>query len=164
MALRKCEECSKEISTDAKTCPNCGANQPKKTSLVTWAIALFFGVVLFNMVSRSGDSAPSKDQAPPSKDIARNEATGACMEFIKKGLHDPNSAEFPHSDEASVLLKENRAFVIRSVRSKNAFGALRLSEFACFMEKRDSIIYPALVTEKGSNGEQMQKLRKDWGL
>jgi len=26
VALKKCKECGKEISTEAKTCPNCGAN------------------------------------------------------------------------------------------------------------------------------------------
>lgn len=164
MALKKCEECSKEISTDASECPNCGAKQAKKTSALSWIVALFFGAVLFNMISRSGNTVTSSNQAPLSNDVTRREATGACMEFVKKILHDPDSAKFPHSDEAAVFLKENRAFVIRSVRSKNAFGTVRLSEFACFLEKNNGQIYATLVAEKGNKSAEVQKLREDWGL
>lgn len=31
MALVNCKECGKEVSTEAKSCPNCGASQPKKS-------------------------------------------------------------------------------------------------------------------------------------
>lgn len=46
MALVKCKECGGKVSTKAKTCPNCGAKLPKKTSIVTWAVLMLivFGV------------------------------------------------------------------------------------------------------------------------
>ena len=55
MALIKCEECGKEVSTKAKTCPHCGA--PVKTNkgintmkIVKWITIVFvilLGVVLY---------------------------------------------------------------------------------------------------------------------
>lgn len=30
MAMKKCKECGKEISKDAKVCPNCGKKQGSK--------------------------------------------------------------------------------------------------------------------------------------
>ncbi|MCG3744583.1 hypothetical protein ACXHPE_17315 [Vibrio cincinnatiensis] len=46
MALVKCKECGEKVSTKAKSCPNCGAKPPKKTSIVTWAVLvlILFGV------------------------------------------------------------------------------------------------------------------------
>ena len=51
MALIKCNECGKEISDKAKTCPNCGAqiqlNELKQE--VSWksAIGIIGGIILF---------------------------------------------------------------------------------------------------------------------
>lgn len=86
------------------------------------------------------------------------------MHFIKKILHDPDSAKFEHSDEADVLIKGNRAMVIRSVRAKNAYGALRLTEFMCLMEINNGVITPALVTQKGENSAKAKAIIKKWGL
>jgi hypothetical protein len=51
MALIVCKDCSKEFSTDAKRCPNCGARKPKKKSYLKWLIYLvliyFIGLVVF---------------------------------------------------------------------------------------------------------------------
>lgn len=86
------------------------------------------------------------------------------MLFIKKLLHDPGSAQFGHSSEASVLLKGNRAMVIRSVRAKNAFGALVLTEFMCLMELNNGIITPVFVSPKGENAEQARAILKKWKM
>ena len=46
MALVKCKECGEKVSTKAKSCQNCGAKPPKKTSIVTWVVLalILFGV------------------------------------------------------------------------------------------------------------------------
>ncbi len=64
MALKACPECGKEISTDAKTCPNCGAKQPRKVGILGWIAAAFVGVVAYNMVT--GDDSASTVPAAPS--------------------------------------------------------------------------------------------------
>ena len=99
-----------------------------------------------------------------AEDITRQSASGGCMLFIKQLLHDPGSAEFGHSKDAHVLLKGNRAVVIRSVRATNGFGAKRLEEFMCFIENRDGVITPILVVQKGEKVAQANALYKKWGM
>ena len=99
-----------------------------------------------------------------AEDITRQSASGGCMLFIKQLLHDPGSAEFGHSQEATVLLKGNRAVVIRSVRATNGFGAKRLEEFMCFIENRNGIITPILFVPKGEKVAQANALYKKWNM
>jgi len=68
MALVACKECSHEISTTAKACPQCGA-KPKRTKWWLWA-PLGFVALLFVWGAITGP----KDTA----ELARME-TEACM-------------------------------------------------------------------------------------
>ena len=47
MALKKCKECGKEISTDAGKCPNCGKPQTKSS---TWGCLIIIGIFFFAAV------------------------------------------------------------------------------------------------------------------
>lgn len=99
-----------------------------------------------------------------AENMERDAATGACMLFIKKVLHDPDSATFEHSSEAQVLLKGNRALVIRSVRANNAFGAKRLTEFICLLEVNNGGITAAFIAPHGQDTARAQAIVKKWGL
>jgi len=68
MALTKCKECGKEISTEAISCPSCGAPQKspvtieatgKKWKKLTLAsvMALLVGIFLIFMAAGSGSSS-----------------------------------------------------------------------------------------------------------
>ena len=46
MALIKCKECDKEISSDVKTCPNCGKKQTKEIGYLT-SIIIIIGFFAF---------------------------------------------------------------------------------------------------------------------
>jgi hypothetical protein len=46
MALVKCSECSNDISTDAKKCPQCGANNKEYKSIIGGIFKLFFFLIL----------------------------------------------------------------------------------------------------------------------
>lgn len=46
MALKKCKECGKDVSTKALACPNCG--NPIKNK--TYAISCSFAVIIFLVV------------------------------------------------------------------------------------------------------------------
>ena len=52
MALQKCHECGKDVSSEAKSCPNCGAIVktleilPKKTNKPSGGL-IFIGIVIF---------------------------------------------------------------------------------------------------------------------
>lgn len=54
MALVKCKECGEQVSTSARSCPNCGANPPKRTSAFPW-----LGLILFFLIGYSAIKSPS---------------------------------------------------------------------------------------------------------
>lgn len=60
MSLRKCKECSKEISSTATSCPQCGAQQPKRTTAFTWIVGGIF--TLF--VARCAFMEPTQTATP----------------------------------------------------------------------------------------------------
>ena len=45
MALAKCRECGREISTDAESCPNCGVTNPANRR-TTWGLAFVQAVAI----------------------------------------------------------------------------------------------------------------------
>jgi len=59
MALQKCRECGHDVSTSAKTCPNCGAPPVKKTSTLTVVLLIlvfvFVGLPLLGHIRRSAE-------------------------------------------------------------------------------------------------------------
>jgi hypothetical protein len=52
VALKKCNECSREISTSAITCPGCGAYLHRKT--VRLVLLVFFGPIIALFVGLLG--------------------------------------------------------------------------------------------------------------
>lgn len=45
MALKKCKECGKEVSSKAKKCPNCGNKSPPENKALNFFIGL--GIIIF---------------------------------------------------------------------------------------------------------------------
>lgn len=56
MALKNCKECNHQISTGAKTCPGCGAVNPKGMSLLLKVSLIFFGLCFFMLILTSRES------------------------------------------------------------------------------------------------------------
>lgn len=46
MALIKCKECGNEISSEAKTCPQCGVTPKTPTNMITAIGSVIFGVLV----------------------------------------------------------------------------------------------------------------------
>lgn len=69
MALIKCPECSREISSEAKSCPGCGVKQKRKTSIVTWIALILLAAYLYHLVEpkKSGYAIPQQAVAGESK-------------------------------------------------------------------------------------------------
>lgn len=75
MALTKCRECGKEISTEAASCPHCGAPKPaiKKPSDPSAAmgclgIIVILGAIAFGVHSCTSDSGAPKGGASAAAD------------------------------------------------------------------------------------------------
>lgn len=129
MALLKCRECGREISSGARSCPNCGA-KPKSQVVTGCAggLALFFFIVVIAAFF-GGDQEST---------VTDNEAASImCGEFIKKRLRDPESAEFisePISVPA-VRNPEGSYYSLLTVRAANGFGGKSVEAFSCSVMK-----------------------------
>jgi hypothetical protein len=68
MALIKCRECGKEVSTEADKCPNCGARPKRKLGCLATGGLIFLGLVVlsgvFREVNRDSPRNSSSSQRP----------------------------------------------------------------------------------------------------
>lgn len=64
MAMINCAECSAQISSKAKTCPQCGAAPEQKTKRSTWLIVGFLAVVVISFAGKESPSQPVANSAP----------------------------------------------------------------------------------------------------
>lgn len=68
MAIKKCRECGKNVSTGAKACPGCGAKKPTKPkSRALGLLAVFIGVLVLAWMSGAPESAST---SPSSRESA----------------------------------------------------------------------------------------------
>jgi RNA polymerase subunit RPABC4/transcription elongation factor Spt4 len=176
MALIKCKECGKQISSEAESCPNCGRKRPKSTSGLAWAVLILLVIGVWSAISASNkndehQAAQAQAQAAklaamtPEQRVAQikhdadmaamkaevDEAVNAryaCQEFVKKSLNDPDAAQF---DAASGYLTKRQApgqyRVEVTVRAKNGFNALRHIAVNCVTQKSGENWLPVLVKE-----------------
>ncbi|MDE4924340.1 hypothetical protein PQH03_06835 [Ralstonia insidiosa] len=96
---------------------------------------IFVPVFLYGIVKSAG--SPPAESEPLSP---RAGAAVACQEFVKRGLNDPGSADFPTIEETSVSTDKkdpNRFYVTFNGRAKNGFGALTLHTFHCTVSQND---------------------------
>ncbi len=104
MAMKKCKECNKEISSKAPQCPQCGAPQKRRIGLSTWLLII---VVLFMALSvpigqdlieaakkrkaeREGTIAPTSQQSPKfysEKDIFWDKETAPYKDVVIRGVN-----------------------------------------------------------------------------
>ncbi len=47
MALKECKDCGKEVSTNAKTCPHCGAPARASSVLIVLVKAILIVIILW---------------------------------------------------------------------------------------------------------------------
>ena len=92
MALKKCKECGKEISSKAPNCPNCGAPVKKQKSRVgclgTIVIA-FVGLMIIGYIIQSCEDSSKKREARKQAAIAEQKAKEVVdrkAELAKKNL------------------------------------------------------------------------------
>ena len=91
MALIKCHECSSEISTEAESCPKCGARvrKEKKTNWLVVVPVMFVVIfILFAMVS-GGDRNPEYAQKEHDK-----AAINLCWEEYGKKSREEGEKRF----------------------------------------------------------------------
>jgi hypothetical protein len=81
VALTKCKECKKEVSTQAKTCPHCGVKNPgvsKKDMLIGLGAIALITVIGFTACS-SEDEVAEKPAGPTAEEIATKKAADQAL-------------------------------------------------------------------------------------
>lgn len=123
MALIKCRECGKDISTEAKACPHCGAKPPYRPSL---AFILIAGLLVVFGVKSSFD----RDSTPPppktAEQIAQDEAeqrrhlvVAITAKKLKNAMREPESVEW-----MDMGTDEKAELVCLRYRARNGFGGM----------------------------------------
>jgi hypothetical protein len=154
MAIITCKECGKEISSDARACPNCGK---RRTSPLTKLFAWFFvfvGVMTLWGITQGQKASEEKaikenariaaltpDQrtdeiAAKQLEKTISSARGACLIVLKQRLNDPSSADISidssrYFDKSKSKSGYPMVSVQLSGRAKNAFGAYILGAWDC---------------------------------
>lgn len=131
MALKKCKECGKEVSSKAKNCPNCGAPIKKQISTGSGCLIIILFVLFIGWIFSSiFDTPSSTNWRTEDNSIAAN----VMMEkFVKERLRSPSTAKFPGALERldHVQYLANQKYKIVSwVDAQNAFGATIRTHFS----------------------------------
>lgn len=152
MALKPCKECKKEISTEAKVCPNCGKRNPTAGNVPAVVWLLFAIVLIGTIVSLSSSNSPPSTPATPEQAarnlaarhasdsvrlrqaIASQQLLGAvmlCHQAAERRLKAPATAKW-HDDEAFQKdLGKGRSHVQFDVDAENSFGAMLRTTVDC---------------------------------
>ena len=89
MAMTTCKECGKQVSTEAKACPHCGAAAPARKKakggigkwlLVVFAIGVVVAVLPKQDKAKASASAPQRTQAAPVPDTPKKVEVTATEE------------------------------------------------------------------------------------
>jgi hypothetical protein len=135
MALVKCEECSREISSDAKSCPGCGVKPKKAVGKVGYVVAGLVLLIIFNIAGREAPMeaalTPEQKAAKAAEDAMRKTRfnnTGIAVTRVKSALRDPKSVEW-----IDVSSSEKGEVVCLTYRARNGFGGMNVEHATATM-------------------------------
>lgn len=156
MALKKCRECAKEVSTSVKTCPHCGKKNPSTSAAEEFFGGIFGLIVLgfFVWMIFGGDETPL---TPAEK----AEQTQKEAEEIRKGFHclsvwdgshpkfktavreamkDPDSFEHISTEITPVDAKGLHRLVM-TFRARNGFGGMNVNVASGVMLNKSCVAF-----------------------
>lgn len=151
MALTKCKECKKEVSTSAKECPHCGVKNPGTTfgqALGGAAIVLAIGWGVFHWIGSGDESTTAKTEAPKTCSATDGQclfkanivdATVNCKPLVEKaskydyewtdGILENIFSRFQLDSKNNQL-----TFVGDKVKFTNGFNAKMTMTYACTLD------------------------------
>lgn len=81
MSLKDCKECGAKVSSNAKSCPQCGSPQPKKTGVLTWICVGMLGLA-FIIWAMSGEPEPQQERfVAPENKIKKVDESGLAFKM-----------------------------------------------------------------------------------
>lgn len=154
MALKKCKECGKEISTKAIKCPHCGAPVRRQFKLgcgsfILILIALGFMMSLFDsdpVKEGSSDKKASSTsiQSKPRETVSNSAWDGSVRQverYLKDNLVDPGSFDdIEWSAVQKVDLPTHKYFVRCKYRAKNSFGGYVISNQIFYLDSQGNVV------------------------
>lgn len=145
--LIKCTACGKEISRNAKSCPNCG--QPKKkTSLFSWFVAICFGLWLISTLIPN----PSN----PNRKMAHIQKTAERAQAKQQNLQEEAEKIFAKNPEQ--VLQEISTYV----ESKNWWMVKTKTELLLGVDNADiRKLYDEAVAAIEKEKEEKQKQEQE---
>jgi hypothetical protein len=141
MALARCPDCGKEVSSSAPACPHCGRPIVAKksagcvgTGCAVFIVLALIGLVFGGIADSNKNSAERAAQAAADS-LSRLEfdARYTCQEFVKKRLRAPSTAKFSEVRAWQVKDKPGHWSAAGQVDAHNAFGAMIRNPFGCDM-------------------------------
>lgn len=156
MALIKCHECGNQVSTDAKTCPQCGAKIRKRHSKGQW---LLIGLATVGIVSCIAKTQGNTDRRTNELSAAEakkspEQKTAEAAEKLKK------EAEFQRVVAGAKVIKQGT----KNPDSFNLNSATLMADGSICYEYRATNSFNAVVPGKlviTKNNKTTQKGR-DW--
>jgi len=136
MAMITCGECAGSVSTEAKTCPNCGASRKVfrraagTTKPRSWLkkIAIVFGVMfgvslVGGFAARVSGTKPGAEIESPQDKQHKHMTYQAYLaaKAVKASLRNPDSLSFEQ-----ILANDDGSVVCLTYRAQNGFGGMNI--------------------------------------
>ena len=134
MAMITCGECGASVSTEAKSCPSCGANRkvfrrpagtkkpmswPKKFGI---AFAAMFGLGVVGQIITGGSNPAAQAESPQDKQKShRDYQAYLSAKALKASLRNPDSLSFD-----SILANDDGSIICMAYRAQNGFGGMNI--------------------------------------
>jgi hypothetical protein len=133
MALGKCRECGKEVSSGAPVCPHCGVKGPiRATAGVNVATAGVGIAILLGITYCLGGFDSSSDNSPAAKaETSYYAAYSRCNDELKLELKAPGTAVFSSERESRHIVQGDSIMIAGYVDAENSFGAKLRSNWVC---------------------------------
>lgn len=177
MALVKCSECGKEVSTKAEQCPHCGAPVRKKTSGCAILAAVLFGLVLLGAMlptcSRTNSDALVTVKTDAETRIANFNAAKAKFDASIEQRYAEllNYIKTGDNAEAARTLRQFESFKktdykdvkLLAVSIHTAEAVARLGKLAANDTKGRADTYGALARLHPENHEYAEQSAKYFG-
>ncbi len=78
MAIKQCKECGKEVSSQAKQCPHCGAPQKKPFGIGRWLLIALAAFIFYALIQgNDGAPVPSNAKLADAEEQASAESPAA---------------------------------------------------------------------------------------
>jgi hypothetical protein len=152
MAMVKCRECDKEVSSKAKTCPNCGVKNPQPQSKFNLYLKLALGAFLVISMVKCINEGEDKE-AQEAAEAQRIEASKTPEQRAKEAEDKAKSeAEFQSSVRRLQLLKSSS----KNPKSFEVVDAILMNDGTLCVTYRGTNSYNAVVTDSTAISKNMK--------